>query len=65
MAAADESKTIAELIATLPEEERLILTLHFVNMVSISEIAQKLMVPERAVASVIASGRARLIGLIS
>lgn len=65
MAAADESKTIAELIATLPEEERLILTLHFVNMISISEIAQKLMVPERAVASVIASGRARLIGLIS
>lgn len=65
MAAADESKTIAELIATLPEEERLILTLHFVNMISIAEIAQKLMVPERAVASVIASGRARLIGLIS
>jgi len=65
MAPDDSRKTIAELIATLPEEERLILTLHLVNMVSVSEIAEKLGVPERAVASVIASGRSRLIGLIS
>ncbi|MBM3698258.1 MAG: RNA polymerase sigma factor [Candidatus Nanopelagicus sp.] len=65
MAPDDSRKTIAELIATLPEEERLILTLHLVNMVSITEIAEKLGVPERAVVSVITSGRARLIGLIS
>lgn len=65
MAPDDSRKTIAELIATLPEEERLILTLHLVNMVSVSEIAEKLGVPERAVASVITSGRSRLIGLIS
>lgn len=65
MASEGNSKTIAELIATLPEEERLILTLHFVNMITTSEIAVKLGVPERAVISVIASGRSRLIGLIS
>lgn len=59
------NKTIAELISALPEEERLILTLHLVNLVSTSEIAKKLGVPERAVISVIASGKSRLIGLIS
>jgi DNA-directed RNA polymerase specialized sigma24 family protein len=65
MASEGSAKTIAELIATLPEEERLILTLHLVNMISTTEIAEKLEVPERAVASVISSGRTRLIGLIS
>jgi len=65
MAANGSAKTIAEIIATLPEEERLILTLHLVNMISATEIAEKLGVPERAVISVIASGRTRLIGLIS
>ena len=65
MAAESSAKTIAELIATQPEEERLILTLHLVNMISTTEIAEKLGVPERAVSSVIASGRSRLIGLIS
>ena len=59
------NKTIAELISALPEEERLILTLHLVNLVSTSEIAKKLGVPERAVISFIASGKSRLIGLIS
>jgi DNA-directed RNA polymerase specialized sigma24 family protein len=65
MAPDRSAKTIAELIATLPEEERLILTLHLVNMISATEIAEKLGVPERAVSSVITSGRSRLIGLIS
>ena len=57
-------KSIAELISALPEEEQLILTLHLVNLVSTTEIAKKLGVPERAVISVIASGKSRLIGLI-
>ena len=65
MASDGSGKTIAELITTLPEEERLILTLHLVNMISTSEIAEKLGVPERAVISVIATGRSRLIALIS
>ncbi len=65
MTSKDGSKTIAELINTLPEEERLILTLHLVRMISAAEIAEKLGVPERAVITVISSGRSRLIGLIS
>jgi DNA-directed RNA polymerase specialized sigma24 family protein len=65
MTSEDDGKTIAELINTLPEEERLILTLHLVRMISAAEIAEKLGVPERAVITVIASGRSRLIGLIS
>lgn len=65
MTSMDGGKTIAELINTLPEEERLILTLHLVKMISAAEIAKKLGVPERAVITVIASGRSRLIRLIS
>ena len=65
MASDGSGKTIAELISTLPEEERLILTLHLVKMISTQEIAEKLGVPERAVVSVVASGRSRLIALIS
>ena len=65
MTSGANGKTIAELINTLPEEERLILTLHLVKMISTSEIAEKLGVPERAVVSVIASGRSRLIASIS
>ena len=65
MTSGANGKTIAELISTLPEEERLILTLHLVKMISTAEIAEKLGVPERAVVSVIASGMSRLIALIS
>jgi len=65
MASDGGGKTIAELINNLPEEERLILTLHLVNMISTAEIAEKLGVPERAVVSVITTGRSRLIALIS
>lgn len=65
MASDGGGKTIAELINTLPEEERLILTLYLVNMISTAEIAEKLGVPERAVISVITTGRSRLIALIS
>jgi DNA-directed RNA polymerase specialized sigma24 family protein len=65
MGSGSKAKTIAELISTLPEEERLILTLHLVNMVSTAQIAKKLGVPERAVISVIASGKSRLIAMIS
>jgi DNA-directed RNA polymerase specialized sigma24 family protein len=40
------------------------LTMHYVYQVSTAEIAGKLQVPERAVLSVIASGRSRLISSI-
>jgi len=52
--------TLADVIASLPEEERVILILHYVKNQSTVEIAAKLGVPERSVLSVLASGRARL-----
>jgi len=57
-------KSIAEILESLPEEERLILTMHYVYQVSAAEIAGKLGVPERAVLTVIATGRSRLISSI-
>ena len=58
---AEEKKlTIVELISSLPEEERVILMLYFAKNLSLSEIAEKIGVPERAVSAVLASGRARL-----
>lgn len=52
--------TLAELISSLPEEERVILTLHFVKSLSTSEIATRIGAPERAIVAVLAAGRARL-----
>jgi RNA polymerase sigma factor (sigma-70 family) len=56
--------TLAELLATLPEEERFILTLHYIKGLPSSEIASALGVPVKAVDSVIARGRARILGSI-
>lgn len=57
-------KSIAEILESLPEEERLILTMHYVYQITAAEIAGKLGVPERAVLSVISTGRSRLISSI-
>ncbi|CAB4655334.1 MAG: sigma-70 family RNA polymerase sigma factor [Actinobacteria bacterium] len=54
------AETLAQLIASLPEEERIILTLHYLRNLSTEEIAANLHVPERAVVAVIAAGRQRL-----
>ena len=53
-------QTITELLASLPEEERIILTLHYLRGKSSSDIALILQVPERAVLAVIDSGKSRL-----
>jgi DNA-directed RNA polymerase specialized sigma24 family protein len=55
-----ESPTLAQVLASLPEEERIILTLHYMRHMSPSEIALMLKVPERAVDAVISAGKARL-----
>jgi RNA polymerase sigma factor (sigma-70 family) len=55
-----DALTLADLIASLPEEERIILILHFVKNQSTTQIAQKLGVPERSVMAVLSSGRSRL-----
>ena len=54
------AQTLAELLASLPEEERIILTLHYVKSLSPAQIAELLRVPERSVTKVIISGRTRL-----
>ena len=57
-------QTLAELLASLPEEERIILTLHYLRSKSTLEIADLLAVPEMAVIVVIESGKARLKGVL-
>ena len=53
--------SIAELLASLPEDERFILSLHYVKGMATIEIAQTLGVPHKAVNSVIERGKKRLL----
>lgn len=53
-------QTVRELIASLPEEERIILTLHFLGGKSADAIADLLKVPEKSVVSLIESGKERI-----
>ena len=56
--------TLAEVLASLPEEERVILTMHYLRSMSSAEIAELLSVPVRAVDAVITTGKGRLSGLL-
>jgi len=51
-------------LASLPEEERFILNMHYLRSMSSDEIAELLSVPVRAVDAVITTGKARLSGLL-
>ncbi len=64
MSSARNPLTLADLLASLPEEERIILTLHYLRSQSSSEIATLLSVPEGAVIVVIESGKARIKGAL-
>ena len=64
MSSSSNPQTLAELLASLPEEERIILTLHYLRSKSSAEIATMLLVPERAVIAVIESGKARLTAIL-
>ena len=55
-------QTIGELIASLPEEERIILTLHYLRGKDALEIAALLRVPEKSVLTVIETGKRRITG---
>jgi len=57
-------KELSELIASLPEEERVILTLFYLKSTTPSEIAGLIGVPLRAVESVLQTGRQRLLSAI-
>ena len=46
-------KTLAEVLAALPEEERIILTLSYLRQMTTPEIASLLGVPEKSVEAVI------------
>jgi RNA polymerase sigma factor (sigma-70 family) len=54
------SETLAQFLASLPEEERVILSLHYVKSLSPAEIAAMLNVPEGTISRLIAAGRGRL-----
>lgn len=56
----EKSPSLAEVIASLPDEERVILTLYYLRALSSSQISDLLKVPERSVIAVIAAGKARL-----
>jgi len=64
MSSSSNPQTLAELLASLPEEERIILTLHYLRSKSSADIATMLSVPERAVNAVIESGKARLAAIL-
>lgn len=55
----------AQLLERLPDEERTILTLVYLQGRSVPDIAALLSVPERAVTVVLERGRARIATLIS
>jgi RNA polymerase sigma factor (sigma-70 family) len=57
-------QTLTELLASLPEEERLILSMHYLKGQTPSQIARMLGVPERAVISVISVAKSRLLSAI-
>lgn len=56
--------SLTDALAQLPEEERIILSLHYLRSIPNSEIAQLLGVPEKSVAAVMASGKARITALL-
>ena len=56
---------IRELLESLPEEERFILTLHYLKSMSATQIAEAIGVPEKAVQGVITSGKSRLISALN
>lgn len=59
-----QPQTLADALASLPEEERIILTLHYLKSMSAAEIASLLGVPERSVTAIINQGKARLSALL-
>jgi RNA polymerase sigma factor (sigma-70 family) len=59
-----QSQTLADALASLPDEERIILTMHYLRSMSAAEIASMLGVPERSVEAIIKQGKARLSAIL-
>lgn len=59
-----KDRQLHEVLASLPEEERVILTLFYLKSNSAEQIASLLGVPIRAVESVLQAGRQRLLAAL-
>ncbi len=60
----NQSQTLADALASLPDEERIILTMHYLKAMSAAEIAAMLGVPERSADAIITQGKARLSAIL-
>jgi len=58
------SQSLSDALASLPEEERIILLMHYVRSIPASEIAAVLGVPVRSVNVIICQGKARLSAIL-
>ena len=56
--------SLADALAQFPEEERIILTLHYLRSMPSDEIAKLLGVPEKSVIAVMTSGKGRITALL-
>jgi RNA polymerase sigma factor (sigma-70 family) len=59
-----QPQTLAQALASLPEEERIILTMHYLKSMSAADIATILGVPERSVEVIIRQGKSRLSAIL-
>jgi RNA polymerase sigma factor (sigma-70 family) len=59
-----QPQTLAQALASLPEEERIILTMHYLKSMSAADIASILGVPERSAEAIIRQGKARLSAIL-
>jgi RNA polymerase sigma factor (sigma-70 family) len=59
-----QPQSLAQALASLPEEERIILTMHYLKSMSAADIASILEVPERSVEAIIRQGKARLSAIL-
>jgi RNA polymerase sigma factor (sigma-70 family) len=59
-----QPQTLADALASLPDEERIILTMHYLKSMSAAEIATMLGVPERSADAIIKQGKARLSAIL-
>ena len=53
-----------ELLARLPQEEQILITLYYIKGQSVQEIATLLGVPARSVEVILRQGRSRLLGFL-
>ena len=59
-----QPQSLAQALASLPEEERIILTMHYLKSMSAADIASLLGVPDRSVEAIIRQGKARLSAIL-